>query len=477
MKDEHLVSRPNILIVDDEPDMVRGLAMVLSEMEAEVTSTPSGQEALEYIHRNPVDVVITDIRMPGLGGISLLEKIKEYRPKTAVIILTAFGSIESAIEAMKKGAYHYVTKPFNNDELLIVVQRAIQENRFHEELEHLRAEVSKSYSFENIIGRNWRMQEIFETIGKVAPSKVPILIQGESGTGKELIARAIHQLSPRSRNRFLGINAAALPESLLEAELFGYKRGAFTGADSDKKGLLVQANQGTVFLDEIGSMSLAFQSKLLRVVQEMEVIPVGATESMKIDVRFIAATNTDLEKAVKAGAFREDLYYRLNVVRINVPPLRERKEDIPLLAGHLLRKWSEDHDEKTLTPGALRRLMEYDWPGNVRELENVIQRSILVAEAKEIQATDILLRQEQFPWLIEAEALSSVTYDKAKEEVFRRFQRGYFTDLLHKCRGNITLAAEKSGITRTALHRIIKKLELSEEILNMKDSMPQETSR
>ncbi|MFN3466245.1 MAG: sigma-54 interaction domain-containing protein [Candidatus Brocadiales bacterium] len=303
------------------------------------------------------------------------------------------------------------------------------------------------------------------------------MIQGESGTGKELIARAIHQQSPRNKNRFLGINAAALPENLLEAELFGYKKGAFTGADYDKKGLLLQASQGTFFLDEIGSMSLAFQSKLLRVIQEMEVIPVGATEPLKIDVRFISATNTDLEKAVKDGTFREDLYYRLNVVRINVPPLRERKEDIPLLAGHFLEKWAEGEERKGLTPGALRRLMEYDWPGNVRELENVIQRAMLVAEEKDIQPSDILLRQEQLPWLVEAEGFSSVSYDKAKEEVFRHFQREYFTNLLRKCNGNITLAAEKSGITRTALHRIIKKLNLSEEVLNMRDSLPQVTTR
>lgn len=478
MENTVTMSKPNILIVDDEPDIVRGLVLVLSELGAEMTSTSSGEQAMEYIMRNPVDVVLTDIRMPGIGGISLLEKVKEFRPKTAVIVLTAFGSIESAIEAVKKGAYHYLTKPFNNDELLIVVQRAVQEKRFHEELEYLREAVNKAYAFENIIGRNWRMQEIFETIRKVAPSKAAVLIQGESGTGKELIARAIHQHSPRAKNRFLGINAAALPENLLEAELFGYKRGAFTGAEQDKKGLLVQVSQGTVFLDEIGSMSLAFQSKLLRVVQEMEVIPVGATEPVRIDVRIISATNTDLEKVVKAGAFREDLYYRLNVVRINVPPLRERKEDVPLLASHFLCKWSENkEEEKGLSPGALRRLMEYNWPGNVRELENVIQRSILVAEGSEIQPADILLRHEQLPWLAEVEGFSSVTYDQAKEEVFRRFQKEYFTDLLQKCHGNITLAAEKSGITRTALHRIIKKLGLSEEILNIKDSLPQTASR
>lgn len=466
------MNKPNLLVVDDEPDMVKGLVLVLREI-GEVSTAPTAEEAVEHIKRHPVDVLVTDVRMPGIGGISLLEKVKEFRPRVEVIVLTAYGSIESAIDAMKKGAYHYITKPFNNDELLIVVQRALQDKRFHEELEYLREKVNKAHVFENIIGRNWRMQEIFETIKKVAPSKVPILIQGESGTGKELIARAIHQQSPRAKNRFLGINAAALPENLLEAELFGYKKGAFTGADYDKKGLLVQTSQGTLFLDEIGSMSLAFQSKLLRVIQEMEVIPVGATEPLKIDVRFISATNSDLEKAVQCGTFREDLYYRLNVVRINVPPLRERKEDIPLLAVYFLEKWTEGGERKGLTPGALRRLVEYDWPGNVRELENVIQRAMLVAEERDIQPSDILLRQEPLPWLAEAEGFSSVSYDKAKEEVFRRFQREYFTNLLAKCHGNITLAAEKSGITRTALHRIIKKLGLAEEVLNMRDTLPQ----
>src|SRR3990167_5281319 len=470
------MSKPNIFVVDDEPDMVKGLVLVLREI-GEVGTAPTAEEALEYIKRNPVDVLVTDVRMPGIGGISLLEKVKEFRPKIEVIVLTAYGSIESAIDAMKKGAYHYVTKPFNNDELLIVVQRALQDKRLHEELEYLREKVNKAHVFESIIGRDWKMQEIFETIKKVAPSKVPILIQGESGTGKEIIARAIHQHSPRSKNRFLGINTAALPENLLEAELFGYKKGAFTGADYDKKGLLVQATQGTFFLDEIGSMSLAFQSKLLRVIQEMEVIPVGATEHVNIDVRFIAATNIDLEKAIKEGAFREDLYYRLNVVRINVPPLRERKEDVPLLSSHFVEKWSENGELKNLTPGALRKLMEYDWPGNVRELENVIQRSILVAEGDSIHAADVILGREQLPWLAEAEGFSGVTYDKAKEEVFRRFQKEYFTSLLGECNGNITLAAGKSGITRTALHRIIKKLGLSEDILSMRDSVPQTTSK
>ncbi len=477
MKDMKFVPKPHILIVDDQKDIARGLALVLTEIGAEVKAFSSGDKALEHIMLNPVDVVITDIRMPGIGGMSLLEKIKENRPKIGVILLTAYGSIESAIESMRKGAYHYVTKPFNNDELLIVVRRAVQEKRFHEELEYLRETVSKSYAFENIIGRNWRMQEVFETIRKVAPSKAAILIHGESGTGKELIARAIHQNSPRSKNRFMGINAAALPENLLEAELFGYRKGAFTGAESDKKGLLVEATQGTVFLDEIGSMSMAFQSKLLRVVQEMEVTPVGATEPLEIDVRFIAATNIDIEKAVKEGGFREDLYYRLNVVRINVPPLRERKEDVPLLSSHFIEKWSENGGQKSLTPGALRRLMEYDWPGNVRELENVIQRSLLVSESGNIQETDIILGREQLPWLAEAEGFSGVTYDKAKEEVFRRFQKEYFTSLLGKCNGNITLAADKSGITRTALHRIIKKLGLSEDILSMRDSVQQVTSK
>jgi DNA-binding NtrC family response regulator len=470
------MSKPNLLVVDDEPDMVKGLALILKEI-GEVSAVSSAEEALEHLKKYPVDVVVTDVRMPGIGGISLLEKVKEFRPKIEVIVLTAYGSIESAIDAMKKGAYHYVTKPFNNDELMIVVQRALQDKRFHEELEYLRERVNRAHVFENIIGRDWKMRDIFEIVKKVSPSKVPILIQGESGTGKELIARAIHQQSPRAKNRFLGINAAALPENLLEAELFGYKKGAFTGADYDKKGLLIQANHGTLFLDEIGSMSLAFQSKLLRVIQEMEVIPVGATEPVKIDVRFISATNSDLERAVKDGTFREDLYYRLNVVRINVPPLRERKEDIPLLAGYFLEKWAEGEEKKGLTPGALRRMMEYDWPGNVRELENVVQRAMLVVEGKDIQPADILLRQEPLPWLVEAEDFSSVTYDKAKEEVFRRFQREYFTNLLRKCNGNITLAAEKSGITRTALHRIIKKLELSEEILNMKDTLPQIASK
>ncbi len=476
-EDKQFIPKPYILIVDDQQDIARGLALLLTEVGVEVTTTSSGEQALEHVKKNPVDVVITDIRMPGIGGISLLEKIKEYRPKIEVILLTAYGSIESAIEAMKKGAYHYITKPFNNDELLIVVRRAVQEKRFHEELEYLRETVSKSYAFENIIGRNWRMQEVFETVRKVAPSKASILIRGESGTGKELIARAIHQNSPRDKNRFMGINTAALPENLLEAELFGYKKGAFTGADTDKKGLLVEASQGTVFLDEIGSMSPSFQSKLLRVVQEMEVTPVGATDHVDIDVRFISATNIDLEKAVKDGSFREDLYYRLNVVRIGVPPLRERKEDIPLLASHFVGKWMEDGGQRKLTPGAIRRLMEYEWPGNVRELENVIQRAILVAEGENIQVTDIVLGHEQLPWLAEAEGFSGTTYDKAKEEVFRRFQKEYFTSLLSKCNGNITLAAEQSGITRTALHRIIKKLGLSEDILSMRDSVPQATSK
>jgi len=453
-----------ILIVDDQPDMAKGLGLVLEDVSKDIVYALSAEEALVHVKKQDFDLVITDLKMPGMSGLELLQRVKAAQPKCAVIVMTAYGTIEGAVEAMTKGAYHYITKPFNNDEVLITVKRALAERRFQEELEVLRQEVTQRYSFHNIVGKDPRMRQIFQTIGKVGPFKAAVLIQGESGTGKELIAKAIHYQSPRKDRRFVGINAAALPENLLEAELFGYRKGAFTGADTDRRGLLVEGSGGTVFFDEISNMSPAFQAKLLRGLQEMEVVPLGTNEPIKVDVRVIAATNQDLDAAVKEGSFREDLYYRLNVVRINVPPLRDRADDIPLLANHFLRKCCEEYKlpKKTLSAGAVRVLMSHNWPGNVRELENAIHRAVLASDGETLEAHHIGLGADGMR-LADEVVNDRLSYDEAKSRVIDSFQKQYFTILLARCNGNVSLAAERCGITRAALHRIIKKHGLTSE--------------
>jgi two-component system, NtrC family, response regulator PilR len=372
-----------ILVVDDELSMREFLEILFAKDGYEVAVAANGEQAVNLLRAQSFDLILTDIMMPKLGGIELLAEAKRLDPQCQVIMITAFGSTENAVEAMKLGAYDYITKPFQVDEIKLTVAKALEKNRLLKENFRLQKEVRSKYVFENIVGSSLPMRQLFDLIHNVAPTKANILILGESGTGKELVARAIHYNSPRSDKPFVTVNCGAIPADLLETELFGHRKGSFTGAYADKRGLFEVAHQGTMFLDEIGEAPLAIQVKLLRAIQDKTFKAVGGLEDVVVDVRVIAASNRDLEEAVRARQFREDLYYRLNVIRVSIPPLRERKEDIPLLVQHFLQRYAAEigKDLQGINPEADRLLINYDWPGNVRELENTIERAVSLCQA------------------------------------------------------------------------------------------------
>jgi len=379
--------RGRILVVEDEKSMREVLKILLEGERYEVVSASDGLEGLSYLTNDIFDLVITDIKMPKVDGFELLKKTKEISPDTIVIMITAFGTTEAAIEAMKFGAYDYINKPFKIDEIRLIVEKSLEKKRLSEEVSLLRKKVKTTYRLENIIGQSPKMQELFRLIPKVAQSSSNVLIIGESGSGKELVAAALHNLSQRKDRNFVAINCAAFPEGLLESELFGHMRGSFTGALHNKQGLFEIADSGSLFLDEIGEMPINLQAKLLRVLENGSFRRVGGTTDIKVDVRVISATNKDIKEEITSGRFREDLYYRLNVVPIQISPLRERKEDIPLLVEHFLGKIS--NQPRKVTPEAMRQLMGYPWKGNVRELENIIERTALLTEKEEITPIDL----------------------------------------------------------------------------------------
>lgn len=369
-----------ILLVDDEPVMLDVLSKLLKDDGFEVETATRGKEALEKIRNRSYQLILQDIQLPDINGLEVLKEVKTINEDIPVIMVTAFGSIETAVQAMKLGAREYVTKPFNNEEVLLQIHRSLELQQLKKKYKSQLQDMKAKFSFENIIGQNHKMLEIFDLIKSAAPSKSTILIQGESGTGKEMIAGAIHINSNRKEQPFIIVNTSTIPNELLEATLFGHTKGAFTGAVSAKKGLLEVADGGTIFLDEIGNISLSVQAKLLRAIQEKEFIPVGSTNTVYVDVRIIAATNLDLEKAVQKGDFREDLYYRLNVITINVPPLRERKDDIPMLLEHFIEKYCYENGKELIKidNNIIETLSSYGWPGNVRELENVVERGVVL---------------------------------------------------------------------------------------------------
>jgi DNA-binding NtrC family response regulator len=458
--------KAQILVIDDNKILLESMSMLLEREGLSHDTTTSPALGIEWIQERDYDLVISDMRMPEMTGLELIKMIKVYRPETEVIFITGYGSISSAVKAMSLGAYHYFTKPFaNNDEFILVVRRALAKQDLSRNYQSLKQEMDRKYSFSNMVGQNEQMAKIHELIGKVAPSSAPILIQGESGTGKELVARAIHQRSRRVNKRFLAINTSSLPETLLESELFGYKKGSFTGAGQDKAGLLETSEGGTVFLDEISSMSRGFQGKLLRAVQENEIIPVGGSNPVPIDVRFISASNRNLKELVDEGEFREDLYYRLNVIEINIPPLRERTDDLMLLIEHFLRKFCEEQSVplKKFSNEALKLLFSHDWPGNVRELENIIRRAVIMSDNKMLTTKDITIRRIDRNRLNDTKkqgGLSALTYKDAKREINETFQRQYVENLIDDCKGNISKAAEKSGLSRQALYKLIDKYKI-----------------
>ncbi|HET7854368.1 MAG TPA: sigma-54 dependent transcriptional regulator [Candidatus Methylomirabilis sp.] len=441
-----------VLVVDDDSVACDLLSEVLTKEGYEVDVARGGQEAVKKGKEDVFDIVLADVRMPDLDGLGVLRAYKASSLETIVIVMTAFGSIETAIEAIKEGAYDFVSKPFKLDEIKIVIKRALERRRLLQENLRFRSELKEKYSFEHIVGSSSQMLDVYKAVARVAPSRSTVLIRGESGTGKELIAKAIHYNSPRSERPFVAIDCGALAETLLESELFGHVKGAFTGAISAKDGLFEQAHGGTCFLDEIGDVSLNTQGKLLRVLEEHEIRPVGGTESRKVDVRVIAATNKDLEAFVRAGKFREDLYYRLNVVSLVLPPLRERQEDIPLLATYFLRKYAEENNKRIshISREAMVFLEAYDWPGNVRELENVIERAIALTP------NPVLLPEDLPPKL--QERLEGVEGELAGNLLsLREFERRHIQRVLRETKGNKKLAAELLGINRRTLYRMAKR--------------------
>ena len=412
MGEESEVSNVRILVVDDEMIVCESCKRILEEEGYEVETALSGKEAFEKMKANPFDIVITDLKMPGIDGMEVLRTFRKEYPDSIIIMITGFSTVETAVEAMKLGAFDYIPKPFTPDEVTIVVKKAIEKKSLMLENIYLRQELQEKYGFHNIVGKSKKMQEIYRVIAKVATTDSTVLIYGQSGTGKELIARAIHFNSPRREKQFVPVDCAVLSENLLESELFGHVRGSFTGAVTTKPGLFEVADGGTVFLDEVGNISLSIQAKLLRVLQEREFTPVGGTKAKKVDIRLIAATNKDLEKMIKEETFREDLYYRLNIVPIYLPGLRERPEDIPLLAVHFLKKYAEEMGKaiKGFTPEAMEKLMRYPWPGNVRELENVIERTVVMIDDEMVRMEHLFLPGQQ-----EKEILEKVVKEVCKK--------------------------------------------------------------
>jgi len=440
-----------ILVVDDEEQMRGLLVKVLERKGYQVSVCGNGADALDFLEREPADLVVTDVRMPGLSGMEALRAIKELNPEIVVIIMTAFGSIDQAVQAVKEGAYDYINKPFKIDEMLLTIEKALEERRLRHEVSALRQELRTRYHFENLIGKSRAMQEIFGLIEQVAGSRSTVMVYGKSGTGKELVAKAIHYNSPRASRAFVAVNCAAIPAELLESELFGHERGSFTGAIATKVGKFELATGGSLFLDEVGSMRLDLQAKILRALQEREVERVGGTRTIKIDVRVIAATNRDLKKAVEEGAFREDLYYRLNVVPITLPDLKDRQEDIPLLANHFVQKFAQESNPaiREISKEAMAVLMSHAWPGNVRELENVIERAVTLGHGPAVLPADLP------PNL--AGGANPLERALAREATLEDLERDYIAMILQRTKGHQIRAATILGIDRRTLYRKIRR--------------------
>jgi two-component system response regulator AtoC len=390
-----MTKKPRILVVDDETVVRESLKDWLMEDDYEVGLAASGEDAVSMAQEKSWDVILLDLKMPGMDGLETLKRIKKMTPEAEVLMMTAFATIDTAVQAMKEGAFDYLVKPFDPDEIEMHIKKIVEHKELVLENILLRQKLEEKYQYDEIIGKSGAMQEVFELITRIAPTDSTVLITGESGTGKELIAQAIHGNSTRCYMPFIAVSCGALPDSLLESELFGYEKGAFTGADHTKKGRFEMADKGTIFLDEIGDISLKTQVDLLRVLQQKEFRRLGGEEVIKVDVRILAATNRDIQKAIRENRFREDLFYRLNVISIHVPPLRQRKEDIPLLVETFIRRYclEMNKEEVKIAPTALKLLLDYDWPGNVRELENVIERALVIGQGKEIAADECILRE------------------------------------------------------------------------------------
>jgi len=449
--------KPRILVVDDEPIALQNLEHIMLKEGYQVLALDSGVEAIKHLEKTEFDIVLTDLKMQPIDGLQVLEHAKQRSPDTEVILITAYATVDTAVEAMKKGAYHYISKPFKLDEVRHTVRTALEKRQLKKEVSELRAKVKEQAQIPMIIGKSAKMLSLQETIRQIAPTDCNVLILGETGTGKELVARAIHQLSPRAEKRFLAFNCGAFSEELLANELFGHEKEAFTGARGVKKGLLEAASGGTVLLDEIGDMPLSMQVKLLRVLQEKKLIRVGGTEEIPADIRVLAATNKDLRKEVRKRTFRQDLYYRLNVITLEVPALTERRDDIPLLAHHFLKKFADaqNKDVEKISDEVMDILMAYEFPGNVRELENIIERAVVLCEGDTVQPKHLPPDLQQF----------TLRVHRPRQRQFLTLEdqeKEYISWVLRKTKGNKTKAAEILGIDRVSLWRKLKKYKLEE---------------
>ncbi|HPH55201.1 MAG TPA: sigma-54 dependent transcriptional regulator [Smithella sp.] len=454
-----MVVEKAVLIVDDDSVHRMILKKHLNDWGYQVNEADDGHVAVEAVRRMPFDLIIMDICMLNVSGIEALGQIKAINPETPVIIMTAYASLETAVSALKKGAYDYLTKPLNFDELRIAIGRATEHNRLKKENRYLRNRLDEKFNRQNLIGQSYPMVKLLETVAQVAPTEANVLISGESGTGKELIANAIHFNSMRAETVFIKINCSALTETLLESELFGHEKGAFTGAERRREGKFVQAHGGSLFLDEVSEMSKAMQVKLLRVLQERELTRVGGAEVIKVDVRVIAASNKNLKEEVQNGNFREDLFYRLNVVSLNVPPLRERKEDIPILAQHFLELFAGRNKKtiKAFTPRAMEKLLIYHWPGNIRELMNAVERSVVLSRTDYLDADDMTLVMEKSHEVSgiaeQGEAIRNLSLESMEKK--------NILAVLADCRGNKSETARRLGITRKTLRAKLIKYEMN----------------
>ena len=454
--------KDTILIVDDETDLLKGLQRTVGmEVDCQVLVADNSYDALKLIKSEPVDVVLTDICMPKMDGIALLRAVKEFDPHITVIMMTAYGTIEVAVKAIKAGAYDFIPKPFEEEQLIHLIKKGLELNRLVRENARLMAQVCEKAPFESIVGNSAEIQQALQTIQTLSQTDVTVLILGDTGTGKDLAARAIHAASKRRHRPMVTVNCPAVPETILESELFGYKKGAFTNAEQDKSGLFDKAAGGTIFLDEIGDLSPSVQTKLLRVLQDKRIKPLGDSRDHEVDVRIIAATNQDLEAKIKNNSFRPDLFYRLNVATLVMPPLREFKEDIPVLVDHFLKKSACEMDKvpKRIGPEVIAYLLSRDWPGNVRELENTIKNWTAICAGDRIEMND--LPQQDEDGSHETGQLDfSLTYKNLKNNAIETFTKGYLHRLLEHTGGNVSLSAQISGIKRQSLQKIIKRYDI-----------------
>ena len=451
-----------ILIVDDEEVLQDVLSSLLQGAGYDTLAARTGGEALALLESEEVDLVLLDLMLPDARGLDLLRQIREEDPQQVIVVITAFSSVEGAIQAMRDGAFHYIPKPFKNDEVLLTVEKGLEQRLLANENRALRAQLKQRFGFDNIIGRSRPMEQVFELIRLAAPAKSNILVLGESGTGKELVAKAIHHSSRRAKGPFITVNSGSMPTDLLESNLFGHVKGSFTGATSNKKGLFELAHKGSIFFDEIGNIPLDTQSKLLRVIQEKEFMRLGGVETLRADVRIIAATNAHIEESVQRGTFREDLYYRLNVITINLPPLRERTEDIPLLVRHFLHIYAEENekDVQEVSPEAMRLLLGYGWPGNVRELENVVERAVVLSQSGIIDV-DLLPAGVRQPGSVSPPTATLPNGGISLKEAISGYERQLIIKALQASGGVQKRAAELLSVKPTTLHEMMKRLKVS----------------